>query len=65
MVTETIPMKWWTFLKTVAKDGFFVAGWCDGSYKKSCPGATGTSVGWAAFLHNVIIVHPRFWIVAG
>ena len=31
-----------------------------GAAKKCCPGATGKRVGRAAFLHNVIIVHPRF-----
>ena len=29
-----------------------------GAAKKCCPGATGKRVGRAAFLHNVIIVHP-------
>ena len=28
-----------------------------GSNKKSCPGAAALRVGWAAFLHNVIIGH--------
>lgn len=58
MVTENIPMKWRTLLKTVAKDGFFLCRLVRGSVEKSGPGATGKRVGCAAFLHNVIIVHP-------
>ena len=58
-------MKMRTLLKTVAKDGFFYCRLVRGSNEKSCPGATGKCVGCAAFLHNVVIVHPMASIVAG
>lgn len=64
-MTVKFPMKWRMLLKTVAKDGFFLCRLERGSIEKSCPGATGTRVGCAAFLHNVIIVHPFTSLVAG
>ena len=44
---------------------FFVAGWCEGAAKNVALEPLASALGVAAFLHNVIIVHPRFSLVAG
>ena len=49
----------------VAKDGFFNSLVMRWELLKSCPGATASCGGCAAFLHNVVIVHPFASIVVG
>ena len=45
IINVKFPMKWKTLYRQWRRTVFFVAGWCDGSYKKCCPGATGKRVG--------------------
>jgi hypothetical protein len=57
-------------IQNVVKDSgegrfFFIAGWCEEAMKKVVLELLARALGVAAFLHNVIIGHPRFSIVAG
>ena len=49
----------------MVKDGFFHCRLVRGSNEKTVLEPLASAWGEAAFLHNVIIVHPRFTIVGG
>ena len=56
-MTVKFLLKYRTLLKTVAKGGFFIAGWCEEAIKKVALEPLARALGVAAFLHNVIMVH--------